>query len=41
MLDEFTWGSALLDLLLRIKEELVTHVKADGSLGCSDCETVD
>lgn len=40
MLDELTGGSALLGLLFR-NQELVTHVKTDGNLGCSDLETVD
>lgn len=33
-------GDALLELLLINREELFEDVKADGSLGCTDCRMV-
>lgn len=40
LLKELNRGDALLELLLRNREELVEDVKADGSLGCTDYRMV-
>ena len=40
MLKELNRGDALLELLLINREEQVEDVKADGSLGCTDCRMV-
>lgn len=40
VLKELNRGDALLELLLINREELFEDVKADGSLGCTDCRMV-
>lgn len=40
VLKELNRGHALLELLLINREELFEDVKADGSLGCTDCRMV-
>jgi len=41
VIDSLTGGEALLDLLLTNTDELISEVRTDGSLGCSDCALVE